>query len=217
MEHRTKGRKLKRTASHKRALLSNLSLALIKHKRIKTTLAKAKELRLYVEPLITKAKKANIQGQKNPAAYVHYAREIRKFLKEKDAINILLKEIGPKVLNRNGGYTRVLKSGFRIGDGGPEAIIELVDFGVAEKPKAGTKTQAVKDEKTPATKPEAKKTAKKSESKENETAVKKKSAKAKEKAVEKAPKKTSAKTVKTDSHPKEKAVKKTTAGKKKTK
>ena len=105
MEHRKKGRKLKRTASHKRALLSNLSLALVKHKRIKTTLAKAKELRLYVEPLITKAKKANIEGQKNPSAYVHYAREIRKFLKEKDAINILLKEIGPKVLERNGGYT----------------------------------------------------------------------------------------------------------------
>jgi|GEM_PF-185492 len=219
MEHRTKGRKLKRTASHRRALLSNLSLSLIKHKRIKTTLAKAKELRLYVEPLITKAKKANIQGQKNPAAYVHFAREIRKFLKEKDAINILLKEIGPKVLKRNGGYTRVLKSGFRIGDGGPEAIIELVDFSVAEKPKTGAKPLRVKGEKTPEAKPvSVKKSEKKTESKD--ASVKKKVVKAKDitEEKEKAPKKTtSKKTVKTDAKPKEKPVKKTPAGKKKEK
>jgi large subunit ribosomal protein L17 len=216
MEHRKKGRKLKRTASHKRALLSNLSLALVKHKRIKTTLAKAKELRLYVEPLITKAKKANIEGQKNPAAYVHYAREIRKFLKEKDAINILLKEIGPKVLERNGGYTRVLKSGFRIGDGGPEAIIELVDFAVSEKPKSAAKPSVSKEEKVSESKTASgKKTVKKSDSKE--TASKKKTVKTKEttEETEKAPKKASPKkSVKTDGKPKEKTVKKAPAKKK---
>jgi len=136
MEHRKKGRKLNRTASHRKALFMNLCISLIKHKRITTTLAKAKDLRLYVEPLLTKAKNAN----KSPELYVHYAREIRKFLKDKEAINILLKEVGPKILNRNGGYTRVLKNGFRLGDGGERAIIEFVDFGIAEKPKAETKT-----------------------------------------------------------------------------
>jgi len=138
MEHRKKGRKLNRTASHRKALMMNLCISLIKHKRITTTLAKAKELRLYVEPLLTKAKKASM----SPELYVHNAREIRKFLKDKEAITVLLKEIGPKVLNRNGGYTRVLKSGFRIGDGGERAIIEFVDFGIVEKPKADTKTTA---------------------------------------------------------------------------
>ncbi len=163
MEHRKKGRKLKRTASHKRALLSNLSMSLILHKRIKTTLAKAKELRLYVEPLLTKAKKAVQAKDKSPEKYVHFAREIRKFLKDRNAINVLLKEIGPKILERNGGYTRVLKSGFRIGDGGDEAIIELVDFSVAEKPKAEAPKTASETKKTAGTKAPAKKTAKKTE------------------------------------------------------
>ena len=184
MEHRKKGRKLKRTASHRRALLSNLSMSLIIHKRIRTTLAKAKELRLYVEPLLTKAKKAVLLKDKSPDRYVHYAREIRKFLKDREAINILLKEVGPKILERNGGYTRVLKSGFRVGDGGDEAIIELVDFGIAEKPKAetgkaaGTKTakktvkkaavEEAKEEKKPAKKTTAKTTAKKTVKKTEE-------------------------------------------------
>ena len=143
MEHRKKGRKLKRTASHRKALLSNLCISLIKYKRITTTLAKAKELRSFIDPLLTKAKKA----QKSPEAYVHYAREIRKFLKNREAITIILKEIGPKVIERNGGYTRVLKSGFRIGDGGETAIIELVDFSVVEKAKTETKTTSKKSEK----------------------------------------------------------------------
>lgn len=144
MEHRKKGRKLKRTASHRKALLSNLCISLIKHKRISTTLAKAKELRTFIEPLITKAKKAS----KSPEAYVHYAREIRKFLRDREAITIILKEIGPKVLERAGGYTRLLKSGYRVGDGGDTAIIELVDFSVVEKAKAETKSTAKGSEKT---------------------------------------------------------------------
>ena len=152
----------------------NLCISLIKHKRITTTLAKAKELRLYVEPLLTKAKKASM----SPELYVHNAREIRKFLKDKEAITVLLKEIGPKVLNRNGGYTRVLKSGFRIGDGGERAIIEFVDFGIVEKPKADTKT----------TKTTAKSTAKKT--------TKAKSEKADENKTEKPVRKTAVKKTK---------------------
>lgn len=144
MEHRKKGRKLKRTASHRKALLSNLCISLIKHKRITTTLAKAKELRRFIEPLLTKAKKST----KSPEAYVHYAREIRKFLRDREAITILLKEIAPKVLDRNGGFTRVLKSGFRVGDGGETAIIEFVDFSVVEKTKTETKSTAKGSDKT---------------------------------------------------------------------
>ncbi len=158
MEHRKKGRKLKRTASHRKALLSNLCISLIKHKRITTTLAKAKELRRFIEPLLTKAKKAS----KSPEAYVHYAREIRKFLRDREAITIILKEIGPKVLERSGGYTRVLKSGYRVGDGGETAIIELVDFSVVEKAKTETKSTAKVSDKT------AKKTVSKKEKPEAE-------------------------------------------------
>lgn len=158
MEHRKKGRKLKRTASHRKALLSNLCISLIKHKRISTTLAKAKELRTFIEPLITKAKKAS----KSPEAYVHYAREIRKFLRDREAITIILKEIGPKVLERAGGYTRLLKSGYRVGDGGDTAIIELVDFSVVEKAKTETKSTAKGSEKT------TKKSDSKKEKSENE-------------------------------------------------
>jgi large subunit ribosomal protein L17 len=191
MEHRKKGRKLNRTASHRKALFMNLCISLIKHKRITTTLAKAKDLRLYVEPLLTKAKNA----AKSPELYVHYAREIRKFLKDKEAINILLKEVGPKILNRNGGYTRVLKNGFRLGDGGERAIIELVDFGIVEKPKADAKL----------TKTAAKTTAKKT------TAKKVKSDAAEEKKSEKPVKKAAVK--KTKAVTEEKPVKKTTAKK----
>ncbi len=185
MEHRKKGRKLNRTASHRKALLSNLCISLIKYKRITTTLAKAKELRMFIEPLLTKSKKAT----KSAEAYVHYAREIRKFLKDKEAINILLKEIAPKVLERNGGYTRVLKSGHRIGDGGEKAIIEFVDFGIVEKPKTETKTAktSVKAPKKTTVKKEKKETAevkdtKKSEKKETVKKTTKKAEKT-EKAV----------------------------------
>ncbi len=198
MEHRKKGRKLNRTASHRKALFMNLCISLIKHKRITTTLAKAKELRLYVEPLLTKAKNA----AKNPELYVHYAREIRKFLKDKEAINILLKEVGPKVVNRNGGYTRVLKSGFRLGDGGERGIIELVDFGIVEKSKTETKT----------TKTATKSTVKKTDSK------KVKSEKVDEKKSEKPVKKTTVKKtkeVKTEKPGKKTVAKKTVTKKKK--
>lgn len=166
----------------------NLCISLIKHKRITTTLAKAKDLRLYVEPLLTKAKKAN----QNPELYVHFAREIRKFLRDKEAINILLKEVGPKVLNRNGGYTRVLKSGFRLGDGGERAIIEFVDFGIVEKPKAEVKTSKTAA-KTPAKKTAKVKSAAAEEKKETKPVKKAAVKKTKEAKEEKPVKKTAVK------------------------
>jgi large subunit ribosomal protein L17 len=182
MEHRKKGRKLKRTASHKKALLSNLATSLIKNKRIKTTVAKAKELRTFIEPLITKAKKALLaKNNGTPESAVHYFRLIKRFIKDKEASNMLMGEVAEKVKNRNGGYTRILKTGFRVGDGAEEAIIELVDFSVAAEKSEGTKkkttiksrkkvpTEEVKPETTPETagseteeKPDKKTTRKKS-------------------------------------------------------
>jgi len=150
MEHRKKGRKLGRTASHKKALLSNLSISLIKNKRIKTTEAKAKELRTYFEPLVTKAKNAFSYKDSAPEKDVHLRRVARKFLKDKEAIKILFDEIGPKVGDRPGGYTRVLKTGFRAGDGANLAIIELVDYSFIkekEEPASGKKKAKVKKEK----------------------------------------------------------------------
>lgn len=132
MIHRRKGRKLKRTATHRKALLSNLSVSLIKHKKLKTTLAKAKELRLFIEPIITKSRKA-LSADK-PEFGVHLRREVNKFLQDKGAITTLFNEIAPKVANRNGGYTRVLKMGRRLGDGAELALIELVDYNTEQAP-----------------------------------------------------------------------------------
>ncbi len=131
MIHRNKGRKLKRTASHRKSTLSNLSVSLINHKKITTTLAKAKELRTVIEPLITKAKKAFLNKKDVPNA-VHLRRQANKFLNDKGAIKTLFDEIGSKVSERNGGYTRVLKIGRRLGDAAELAIIELVDYNVEQ-------------------------------------------------------------------------------------
>jgi len=128
MVHRKKGRKLGRTASHRSALLANLSIALILNKRIKTTAAKAKELRRFIEPLVSKAKKALSFKDSAPEKNVHLRREARKFLNNKEALIILFDEIGAKVGDRPGGYTRVLKTGTRYGDGAQTAIIEFVDY-----------------------------------------------------------------------------------------
>ncbi len=128
MVHRKKGRKLGRTASHRSALLANLSIALILNKRIKTTQAKAKELRRFIEPLVSKAKKALTFKDSAPEKNVHLRREARKFLNNKEALIILFDEIGAKVGDRPGGYTRVLKTGRRYGDGAQTAIIEFVDY-----------------------------------------------------------------------------------------
>lgn len=118
MRHRLKGRKLKRTASHRAALLSNLAASLLKHKRIKTTLAKAKEARGYVESLITKARKNDL----------HSKRQIMSVIHDRDIVKELFGEIIPKIGDRPGGYTRVIKLGNRMGDAASMAIIELVDY-----------------------------------------------------------------------------------------
>jgi large subunit ribosomal protein L17 len=145
MEHRKKGRKLNRTASHRKALLSNLAISLIKHKRIKTTLAKAKELRTYIEPYITKAKISLKLKKSEIGKALHLRRVTASMIKDKEAIQILFDEIAKKVASRNGGYTRILKTGFRYGDGANEAIIEFVDYSIIkEKEKAAKKKDEVK-------------------------------------------------------------------------
>ncbi|MBL7127740.1 MAG: 50S ribosomal protein L17 [Ignavibacteria bacterium] len=148
MEHRKKGRKLNRTASHRKALLSNLSISLIKNKRIKTTEAKAKELRIYFEPFITKAKQAYSFKDTAPEKDIHLRRVAKKYINDKEAIKILFDEIGPKVGDRRGGYTRVLKTGHRVGDGARLALIELVDYSFIkekESTSSGKKGKKIKE------------------------------------------------------------------------
>lgn len=156
MIHRRKGRKLKRTASHRNATLSNLSNSLIKHKKITTTLAKAKELRTFVEPLITKSRKVIGTTENGSALGVHLRRVVNKFLNDKASVKILFDEIAPKVAERNGGYTRVLKIGRRLGDAAELAIIELVDYNL-EQSDQKTKEKQVTE---PASKTASRKTSK---------------------------------------------------------
>ncbi len=118
MRHRRKVNKLGRKAEHREALLSNLAVALIMNKRIKTTVAKAKALRQYIEPLITRAKEDT----------THNRRIAFRYLRNKYAVTELFREVAKKAEDRPGGYTRVLKLGFRKGDGAEMALIELVDY-----------------------------------------------------------------------------------------
>jgi large subunit ribosomal protein L17 len=118
MRHGKKFNHLGRTASHRKAMLSNMATSLILHKRISTTLAKAKELKKFVEPLVTRAKEDT----------THNRRIAFSYLKSKDAIIALFGEIIGKVGTRPGGYTRIIKTGFRLGDNAEMCIIELVDF-----------------------------------------------------------------------------------------
>jgi large subunit ribosomal protein L17 len=112
-----KQRKLNRTSSHRKALLRNLTRQLIEHGRIKTTLAKAKELRPFVEKLITKSKENNFLT----------VRALKAALNCKETVKKLVNEVGPKNVSRPGGYTRVLKAGYRVGDAAPMAVIQLVE------------------------------------------------------------------------------------------
>ena len=118
MRHNVKGRKLGRTSSHKKATMQALATSLLKHKRIKTTLAKAKELRGFAEKLITKARKGDL----------HSKRQVMQFLKDKEVVKELFGDIVSKIGDRAGGYTRVIKLGQRFGDAAQMAIIELVDY-----------------------------------------------------------------------------------------
>jgi len=135
MRHAKVGRRLSRTASHRKALLSALSTALIKHKRIQTTSAKAKETRRIIEPLITRARNAYLREKSGEPVDIHARREIAKFIRDKDALQLLFSEIAEKVGTRAGGYTRVLKLGHRLGDGAEMAVIELVDYNEAQDSK----------------------------------------------------------------------------------
>ncbi len=123
MRHGNKGNKLSRTASHRRALLMNLGCQLITHKRITTTLAKAKALRTYIEPLITKTK-----ATESKEAISHNHRIVFSYLNDKYAVKELFTVVAPKVAGRPGGYTRIIKLGARTGDNAELAMIELVDF-----------------------------------------------------------------------------------------
>ena len=181
MNHRKKGRKLGRTASHRDALMSNLSASLILHKRISTTEAKAKELRTVIEPLVSKARKAAKLQDSSPEGSIHLRREARKFLCNKEALNILFNEISLKVGDRPGGYTRVLKTGDRYGDGAKTAIIEFVDYNyVQQKEEKIKEKEAAENKDNSDKKKETKKKAKaesKVEAKSEKKSEKKKSAK----------------------------------------
>lgn len=118
MRHNKKFNHLGRTSSHRKAMLSNMAASLILHKRINTTVAKAKALRIYVEPLITKSKDDS----------THSRRTVFSYLKNKYAVTELFREVAPKIMDRPGGYTRILKTGTRLGDNADMCFIELVDF-----------------------------------------------------------------------------------------
>ena len=121
MRHNKAINHLGRKSGHRKALLANMATALILNKRIETTVAKAKALKMYVEPLITKSKDDS----------THSRRTVFSYLKNKEAVTELFRTVAPKIADRPGGYTRVLKTGFRQGDGADMALIELVDFNEA--------------------------------------------------------------------------------------
>ena len=123
MRHRVGGRKLQRTSSHRAALFRNMAAALIKHEQIKTTTAKAKELRPYVEKLITLAKHGGLSNR----------RLAQSRLMDDDQLVKLFDVLGPRYADRNGGYCRIIKAGIRAGDAAPIAIIELVDRDLSAK------------------------------------------------------------------------------------
>jgi len=153
MRHGNKINHLGRTASHREAMLSNMASSLITHKRINTTVAKAKSLKRYVEPLITKSKTDDTNNR----------RVVFSYLQNKEAVTELFREVAAKVGDRPGGYTRIIKTGFRKGDGAEMAMIELVDFNelyTSAKPEKKTRrsrrSSSSKKEETPATEVEVK-------------------------------------------------------------
>ena len=125
MRHGKSGRKLNRTASHRKAMFANMAAALIKHEQIVTTLPKAKELRPIVEKLITLGKRGDLHARRQAVARI----------RDKDQVKKLFDVLGERYQSRNGGYCRVMKAGFRFGDNAPMAVIELVDRDESEKGK----------------------------------------------------------------------------------
>lgn len=132
MRHGVKIRKLGANSSHRLAILRALATALIKHKKIKTTVAKAKEARTFIEPLLTKAKEDTVQSR----------RHVSRFVYEPQAVKELFSVIAPAIKDRKGGYLRVVKTGQRAGDAAEMAILELVDFNEAIKEKEKEKVEA---------------------------------------------------------------------------
>lgn len=118
MRHGNKVNNLGRKSAHRKAMLSNMACSLIQHKRINTTIAKAKALRTFVEPLLTKSKTDS----------THSRRTVFSYLQNKDIVTELFREIAPKIANRDGGYTRIIRTGYRLGDNAEMCLIELVDF-----------------------------------------------------------------------------------------
>lgn len=133
MRHNKSFNHLGRQSGHRKAMLANMSCSLIQHKRIQTTVAKAKALQQYIEPIVTKSKEDTTASR----------RCVFSYLKNKEAVSELFRTIAPKIENRPGGYTRVLHTGFRKGDGSEMALIEFVDFNeaaLASAPKASKKS-----------------------------------------------------------------------------
>ena len=126
MRHGKKGRALGRTSEHKKALLRNMASSLFRHGRIETTTAKAKELRPFAEKLITLAKRGDLHSKRRAARHIQ----------DREVLVRLFDEIGPSAAERAGGYTRILKTGFRVGDGAEKALIELVDRPAEAAPAA---------------------------------------------------------------------------------
>ncbi len=149
MRHNKKFNHLGRQAAHRASLLANMTISLIFHKRINTTLAKAKALRIYAEPLINRAKEDTMANR----------RLVFSYLQNKEAVKILFQEIGEKIGNRPGGYTRILKTGNRLGDNAKTCFIELVDYNEAmlkeEGDKAAKKTRRSRRKSTAAPAAEA--------------------------------------------------------------
>ena len=130
MRHKKAGRKLSRKSAHRKALMANLASALIIHKKIKTTDAKAKELRKFIEPLVTFAKRGDL----------HSRRQVLKRIRHKTIVRELFENIGPHYSTRHGGYTRIVKLGFRDNDRAPVSIVEFVGIQDSFKPKETEKS-----------------------------------------------------------------------------
>ena len=147
MRHNKKFNHLSRTADHRQAMLANMAISLIMHKRITTTLAKAKALKKFVEPLLTKAKQDTTNAR----------RVVFSHLQNKFAVTELFQVISPKIADRPGGYTRIIKTGFRQGDMAPVCFIELVDFdeNMAKTQKKATRTRRSRKSNAAATATEA--------------------------------------------------------------
>ena len=158
MRHNKKFNHLGRQAGHRKAMLSNMAVSLILHKRIKTTVAKAKAVQMFIEPIVTKAKEDT----------THQRRVVFSYLKQKEAVTELVRTIAPKIMERPGGYTRILKTGSRLGDAADMCIIEFVDFN--ETYTFGREAAAPAEEAKPKTRRSRKKSTETEEGAEKKTA-----------------------------------------------